>query len=258
MTRIKSNSIQLGESFIVPVEQSIHNEKIQKALEKEKEIILRTEQQAAEIIAKAQAEGQKFIEDSKNQALSEVDEITKKAFNEGFGAGRNEGLENIRQEMQEKIIAVNDFAKNNFEIKNNIIKSAHNDIINLVIQIAKKVCSKSLELDDNILKEITKTAINSLKDKEEITIIINPDMAEKIYSISEELKEQIPKLSSIKIIEDNSVSPDGTIIESPLTRVDSGIQSQINELADKLMTKLGSTPIEEEKNIEQGTEDVQG
>ncbi len=242
MTKIKSNNIHFGESFVVPIEDSLHKLKVQEALEKEKKIILRGEQKAQEIIEQAQVEGLKIIEDAKNQALSEVDAITQQAHNEGFEAGRQEGLENITQELQDKVIALNDFAQSNFDIKNNIIKSAYLDIISLVIKIAHKVCSKSLELDETILKEITQSAIQSLKDKEEITIIVNPEMAEKIYAISDELKEKIPQLCSIKIVEDISVSPDGTIVESPLSRVDSRIISQINEIADKLMAKLDSTP----------------
>lgn len=256
MTRIKCGNVQLGESFVVPIEQSSHNKKIQEAMEKEQEIILRGEQQAAEIIAQAQAEGQKIIEEAKAQAMSQVDEITQQAHNEGFEAGRVEGYENITQELQDKIISVNDFAQSTFDIKNNIMKSAHSDIINLVIQIAQKVCSKSLELDDNLLKELTKSAIRNLKDKEEITIIVNPQMAEKIYAISEELKEQIPQLSSIKIIEDNSVSPDGTIVESPLSRVDARVKSQINEIADRLFEKLNSTQSEDISTDLEKKEDV--
>lgn len=245
MTRIKSNNVQLEGSFLVPIEQSANSKKIEEALDKEKEILLRAETNAQEIIAQAQQQGEELIEQAKSQALSEVDAITQKAHDEGFEAGRQEGYENITQELQDKIIAVNDFAKSNFELKNNIIKSAHLDIINLIIEISQKVCSKSLELDDNILKEITEKAIYALKDKEDITIIINPQMAEKIYAISEELKEKIPQLCSIKIIEDNSVSPDGTIVESPLSRVDCRVRSQINEISDKLMAKLDSTPSKE-------------
>lgn len=252
MTRIKSSNIQLGGSFVVPIEQSAHNVKIQEALEKEKEIILNGQQRAQEIIEEAQAQALELIENAKNEALAQVDEITQQAHAEGFEAGRQEGLENITQELQDKIVAVNDFAKSNFELKGNIIKSAHLDIINLVVEIAHKVCSKSLELDDNILKEITLSAIRALKDKENITITVNPEMAEKIYAVSEELKELIPQLSSIKIVEDNSVSPDGTIVESPLSRVDCRIKSQINEISDKLMAKLDSTP-----NSELG-EEVEG
>lgn len=245
MTRIKSDNVQLGGSFIVPIEQSAHNVKIQEALEKEKEIILNGQQRAQEIIEQAQAQAQELIESAKAEALSQVDEITQKAHQEGFDAGHEEGYANITQELQDKIVAVNDFAKSNFVLKGNIIKSAHLDIINLIVEISQKVCSKSLQLDENILKDITLSAIQALKEKENITITVNPEMAQKIYAISDELKEKIPQLCSIKIVEDNSVSPDGTIVESPLSRVDCRVKSQINEISDRLMAKLDSTPNEE-------------
>lgn len=245
MTRIKSDNIQLGGAFVVPIEQSAHNKKIQEALDKEKEIISRAEVSANEIIANAQKQAEELIETAKNEALAKVDEITQQAHQEGFDAGFQEGFEKITEEMQEQVISVNNFAQSTFDIKNNIVKSAHKDIIQLIIEIARKVCSKTFEADDQVLKEITENAIQSLKEKENITIIVNPDMAEKIYSISEELKEKIPQLESIKIVEDNSVSPDGTIVESPLSRVDSRITSQINEIAEKLMAKLDSTSSEE-------------
>lgn len=245
MTRIKSDNVQLGGSFVVPIEQSSHSKKIQEALEKEKEIIFQCEQKAKAIIDEAQAQGQQLIEDAKNQALQEVDAIKQEAHNEGFEAGRKEGYQDITNELQDKIITVDNFAKCNFDIKNNIIKSSHLDIINLVVEIAHKVCSKSLELDDSLLNEITQNAIKALKDKENITIIVNPEMADKIYSLSDELKNNISQLESIKIVEDNSVSPDGTIVESPLSRVDSRVKSQINEIAEKLFAKLDSTPSEE-------------
>jgi len=245
LTRIESNNVRLGESFVVPIDQSAKNLKVQEALREEKLIIQDAQLKAQAISENAQAEGQKIIEDAKNKALSEVDTITQQAHDEGFEAGRQEGLENITQELQNKIIAVDNFATSNFDIKNNIIKSAYLDIIQLVVQISQKVCSKSLELDETILKEITQSAIQALKDKEDITIIVNPEMAEKIYSVSDELKEKIPQLNSIKIVEDNSVSSDGTIVESPLSRVDCRVTSQINEIADKLMAKLASTPSEE-------------
>ena len=257
MTKIKSGNIKYGESFVVPIEQSSHSKKIQEALEKEQEIILRGQEEAKKIIEQAQVQGQQIIEDAKIQAQNEVDAIHKQAYDEGFEAGRQEGLENITQELTDKIISVNDFAKSQFDIKQNIVKSADLDIVRLVIEIAHKVCYKSLELDEKVLKEITKKAILALKEKEDITIIVHPEMAKKIYAISEELKEIIPQLSSIKIIEDTSVSPDGTVVESPLSRVDSRIKSQIDEITEKLMAKYDSTVVEKTKDAEQGTDDVQ-
>ena len=245
MTRIKSDNVHFGGAFVVPIEQSLNQIKIKEALGKEQEIILRGEQKAREIIETAQRQAQEIIETATNEALAAVDEIKTTAHQEGFDAGKQEGSDKIQEELTDKITAVNTFAECDFEIKKNIIKSAHLDIIRLIIEISHKVCSKSLELDENILTELTKSAIASLKDKESITIIVNPEMAAQIYSISDELKEKIPQLSSIKIIEDRSVSPDGTIVESPLSRIDCRIKAQIDELAEKLMNKLNSTPDEE-------------
>lgn len=247
MTRINGNNIQLGDSFVVSIEDLGHKAKIQEALAKEQEIIVNAEQRAAEIIEQANSQAQQLIQAGEQEALSRVEAITQQAHNEGFEAGRQEGYADITNELRDKIIAVNDFAYSNFDIKNNIVKSAHSDIIRLVIEIAQKVCSTALELDDNILKELTLQAINSLKDKEDITIIVHPEMAQKIYAISDELRELIPQLSSIKIVEDASVSPDGTIVESPMSRVDSRVCSQIGEIAERLMGKLDSTPLAEAK-----------
>lgn len=257
MTRIKSNNVQFGNSFVVSTEQTSSAAKIKEALSKEQQIILEGQKKAQELIEAAQLQTHQMVEDAKNKALAEVDNIVEQARQEGFGKGREEGLQSITEELQEKILAVDNFAQSSFEIKKSIIKSAHLDIIKLVMEISEKVCNKSLELDEKILTEITLQAIQSLKDKENITIIVNPLMAERIYAVSDELKEKIPQLASIKVIEDASVSPDGTIVESPLSRVDCRIKSQINEITDKLMEKLNSTQIKETENMEQGSEDVQ-
>lgn len=250
MTRIKSDNVQLSGSFVVPIEQSSHSQKIQEAIAKEKEIILNAERRAQEIIEQAHIQSQQIIEEAKNQANSEYDSIVQKAHEEGFTSGHQEGFDQITQELQEKIISVENFAQSNFEIKKSIVKSAHNEIIQLVVHIAEKICTKALEIDKNILTEVTVAAIQALKEKENITIIINPSMAEKIYSISDELKERIPQLETIKIIEDSSVSPDGSIVEAPISRIDSRIKSQINEISDKLMAKIDSTSFEDNSDVQ--------
>ena len=44
------------------------------------------------------------------------------------------------------------------------------------------------------------------------------------------------KIQTIKILEDNSVSPDGVIVETLNTRLDSRISAQIAEIAQKMLT----------------------
>jgi flagellar biosynthesis/type III secretory pathway protein FliH len=49
-------------------------------------------------------------------------------------------------------------------------------------------------------------------------------------------KSSIHNLQTVKIKEDDSLSPDGVIVETPTTRLDSRISSQIGELAQKMLT----------------------
>ena len=57
-----------------------------------------------------------------------------------------------------------------------------------------------------------------------------------INNLAPEFKNEIPKLQSLKILEDNSLSPDGVIVETLNTRLDSRISSQIAEITQNMLT----------------------
>lgn len=249
LTRIKADNVQLGNKYILPVDQELKQEVeskvenllrlakeqqqqiITEAQNQAKEIITNSEKVAGEIVEKANQKSDNLVTEANNAS----DGIKEQAYKEGYDSGYNQGYQDGTKVLEEKVLAVDFFAQNNFEVKQSIIKSAELDILELIIAISEKVCQKSFEKDKSILKELTLSAIKELKDKEQIKITINPQLAEILYSISEELKEKIPKLGSIKIIEDSNISADGAIVESILSRVDSRVKTQINEIADKLM-----------------------
>lgn len=269
MTRIRSTNVKFGDSFVLPIEKEKEDKPESPELIKLKEDlrllnleIEKAKERKENIIKEAQAEAETLIQNQNNKIAQENEQIAqqreaeKKAFDEqmaqeaekiraeayqtGYDDGYKQGYVVITNELENKIYSVDEFAKCQFDLKGNIIKSSELDIINLVIEIAKKVCTKEVELNPEILKALTENAIKELKDKEDITIIINPKLLEALNSVSDKIKEDIPQLQSIKIIEDNAVSADGTIVESPLTRVDSRVKSQINEIAEKLYEAYNS------------------
>ena len=61
-------------------------------------------------------------------------------------------------------------------------------------------------------------------------------MVENINSLVPKFKEEYPKIQTIKILEDDAVSPDGVIVETLNTRLDSRISTQISEIAQKMLT----------------------
>ncbi|MGN0018949.1 MAG: FliH/SctL family protein [Candidatus Gastranaerophilaceae bacterium] len=248
-SRIKGTNVQIGEDFLVPLENSLKDEEtrlkrmiilanekkeqlINEGVEKSRALV----EEAKQILEQARIESEKIVELAKNTAESEANDIREQARKEGYEDGKNQGYQDGTASLEEKFKAIDTFAKCQFDLKHNIIKSAELDIIDLVIGIARKVCKKTLEDDIEVLKNITIDAINKLKDKESVTITINPNLANVIYSISDDLKNAIPKLNNIKIIEDSNVSDDGTIVETPLSRVDCRLITQIDQIAEKFMS----------------------
>ena len=278
MTRIRSTNIKYGDSFVLPIEKAKEEKPDSPELIQLKEELRllnleveKAKERKENILNEAKAEAEKLIQDTNNKIQQENEQIAKqredekKAFDEqmaqeaekiraesyqtGYDDGYKQGYVVITNELEEKVHAVDDFAKAQFDLKGNIIKSSELDIINLVLEIAKKVCTESIKFNSEIIKVLTENAIKELKDKEEITIIVNPKLLDILNSISDRLKEDIPQLQNIKIIEDNAVSADGVIVESVLTRVDSRVKSQISEIAEKLFESYNSEDEEFENYI---------
>lgn len=248
MSRIDSGKVNFGASYVLPTsDDQLRAQELVSAKKVAQELILKAQKQAQAIIEEAKQNAQKHIDEAVAQANEKVAEITQEARENGHKIGYDEGREAIKNDLIGQIENLDKFVKSEFEVKKRIIKSAHNDIVNLVILIAEKVCQKKLKVDREILYNITKRAINELKDKESVTIFVNPNMAKKIYSISESLQKDILTLQSIKIVEDSSVSEDGTIVESISTRIDNRVSSQIDEIAQKLLVELQS--IDEDKLV---------
>ncbi len=238
--RIKSGEIQIGNNYVLPIEQSNvtrQEAKVKKIIEETdamaQKIIDGAENKSQIIVSTANTEAERIIEESRKKAQADYDEVKQQGYTEGFEKGVQDGLEKFKQDANEALKSLETLSSATFDIKKNIIDSATLDIVELVSAIASKVCH--IKFDDEILHKITIDAIKELNEKENITIIVNPQLVENISSMVENFKEEIPKLESVKIVEDNSVSPDGVIVETLSTRLDSRISTRIAEISRNML-----------------------
>lgn len=224
----------------MPIEQTkvtLSQAKVKKIIEETdvqaQQIINGAESKSQIIVTTAQTEAERIIEESRQKALGNYDTIRQQAYEDGFKQGQADGLQQFNENACEAIKSLDTLIASNFEIKKNIIESATLDIIELVSAIADKVCH--IKLDDDILKKITIDAIKELTDKENITIIVNPKLVNNINSLVNDFKNEFSNLKNIKILEDNSVSPDGVIVETLNTRLDSSISGRINSIVEQML-----------------------
>ena len=238
--RIIASGIQYGESYVLPIEQSKVTQsqaKVKKMLEetenKAQSIVGNAENKSQIIVQTANTEATRIIEEARKKAQQEYEEIKKQGYDEGFAKGREDGLEKFKEESAEALKSLDTLASTTFDMKNNIIDSASRDIVELVIAIADKVCHQ--QFNPQMLYQMTLGAIKLLEDKETITIIVSPKLVDCVQKMVPNFRSSIQNLKSLRIKEDSALSPDGVIVETPATRLDSRISSQIGEIAQKMM-----------------------
>lgn len=238
--RIKSEEIQIGGNYVLPIEQTRvtrQQAKVQQIIEetdaKAQQIISNAENRSQIVIQAANTEAETIIQNAKKKAEEEYETIKNQAYHEGFKKGEQDGLYKFQNEALEGVKSLDTLASSSFELKKNIIDSASRDIVELVSAIADKVCHQ--KFDDEILYKITVDAIKQLNDKENISIIVNPLLVDRINALVPDFRAEFPKLETLKILEDVSLSADGVIVETPDTRLDSRVSVQIAEIAEKFL-----------------------
>ena len=225
----------MGDNYVLPIEQT----RVTRQQAKVQQIIDETDAKARQIIDNAETKSQVVIQAANTEAESIIANAKKKAEQEydKIKEGEQDGLYKFQNDAQEALKSLDTLSSSSYEIKKNIIDSASRDIVDLVIAIADKVCHQKFDI--NVLYKITLDAVKQLNDKENITIIVNPALVNNINKLADKFREAIPNLQSLKILEDNSLSADGVIVETPDTRLDSRVSVQIAEIAAKMLTGSG-------------------
>lgn len=240
MTRIKSCNVNFGSSVVIgefeqqakkrQEEQERQEEEAKRQKQLTDDVLADAKKQADAILAAANADAQKIIE-AANLERETVDtakeEAVKQGFEEGHKAGYLEGEEKIRQEMQDKVAAVDTFAHAQFEIKNKIMASATGDMLNFCFEVCKKVCGESL--NGEILERIINKALKALEAKTTVTVMISPKLMAKLEP------EFSQKFKNVKIIQNEKIADDNVIVESLAGNIDCSVSVQIEKIAGEFL-----------------------
>jgi len=249
--RIKSSHVQVGESLILssknnPLFNSQNEEEQEDDFKKSLEaMLIEASIQSKAIVEEAAGKADEIIKKAEEEALKKAAEAEilkqasiKQGFEEGFQKGYEEGIIQAKQELNKKAWGLNTLTSAAFKVKKEIIDSAEKEIIELSTAIAEKIIRHRLEIKPELMQKIIKAAIEQLRDKEEIKIIVNPAVIENLYSFTEELKTTIKGLKTIKITEDKTIPKDGVIVESPDSRIDGRIETQLSEIVRHMLMEF--------------------
>lgn len=155
-----------------------------------------------------------------SRAQSEANSIKELAAREGYQNGIKKASKEI-QEMKDKLIeflAMRDEMYNDF----------YPHIIELAMEIAKKIIKKEADTSKEVIKEIAMAALDELNsDTEKLTVKVNPDDCEFAAASLPEMLQEKGINAKINVVSDETVEKGGCIIIANNGVIDADINTQL-------------------------------
>lgn len=213
------------------------------------ELLEQTHKEIAELKLQAQNEivewrktEERSIEDERERQFKLAQQF---GYEEGYRQGLHEGTLEAHNQYKEAI----DYA-------NSIIKQAEADwkrrvaesepfLINLSIEIAKKVILRELQLDKQTVTQMVKETLKLSSELKEITILVHSDDYPMLRSHMDELQLLVSSQANIILLPDHSITSGGCMIRTSLGTLDARVDTQLAEIREALMEAIKGSEVDE-------------
>jgi flagellar assembly protein FliH len=116
-------------------------------------------------------------------------------------------------------------------IKERLRLDAMKDVLDFSISAASKLTFAIGELHQEAAMENLRRCLALVADKTSVSVRCHPRDVETLRTFSKSIVEQADLAAHVRLIEDESISPGGCIVESGGAEVDASLETQIAELA---------------------------
>ncbi|MFY0542788.1 flagellar assembly protein FliH [Brevibacillus sp. H7] len=232
---------------VVSSERLQEFEEKMKSAEDEAQTILRD---AEETASKMLHEAAQQAELLKHQALAEIEQwwqerrqeadglfqqTLEEARQQGFALGREEGKLQAMQEEQEAVQTAKHVLAQAFAEKERIIAEAEPFLVELSMEVAKKVIGDELNTSPEPVLEIVRRVLRRSRVHGDITVCVNHRYFDYVQEHRTQLLALLDGQAELSIYPDHTVRDGGCVIRTPFGSVDARIDTQLAEIKQVLL-----------------------
>lgn len=178
-------------------------------------------------------------EETEKDIQAKLEALEQKGYLEGYAAGHEKGIKDAEAEIAEKLRRLQGVIKELDGYKEKKTKEWLPQIIDLALEISKKIIRKEVELDEMAVLRIARDAMKKIEgSREDIIIRVSHQDYDVMVTGIAFLKEQ-QEVKDISVEPSSSISPGGVYIITPTVEIDAGIEEQIKEIQDGISTAIG-------------------
>lgn len=194
--------------------------------------------QALDEIAQLKAQAKQEIDswwvEQRELLAAESESAFHKGFEQGWIEGREEGTRRALDECEGRLVEARQVVDLAHSLKDEVIAGAEPFLLELSIQIAKKILQNELAQTPAQILPLIKHCLSRVKEQEHITLSISPDQFEWIIASREELVATLGHHIELKILPDASITSGGCILRSTIGTLDAQLDTQLEELKKTL------------------------
>ena len=162
-----------------------------------------------------------------SRAREEAQSIKESAVKEGYEEGMNQAkadIENLRNSLSAFVSA-----------KQEVFDYIAPDILEISVDIAKKIIKKEIQQDPTIILENIVDLLKSLsKEETRVTLRVNPEQAMLIKQKIPEVVEMAGSEAKINVISDENISYGGCMVTTTNGIIDATIETQMSIISEAL------------------------
>jgi flagellar assembly protein FliH len=221
------NHTPLTEELETPLQEEQHFELEQLKKEVEEEISKRRNQALNEIAEWRRREEEQFH--------LELEEEKRRGYQEGYQIGIEEGRTHGHDQYSQLLQKANTVLEQAYQEKVAVIQEAEPFVINLSIEIARKILQQELKTNQDALLPMIKGSLISVYETSSLTINVSPEDYPFVQKQREQLLAVVNGKVEVKIMPDYSIQHGGCIIHTSSGSVDARIDVQLSEVKKVLL-----------------------
>lgn len=155
---------------------------------------------------------------------------------EGYQTGLNQGRAEGRAQAEKVLQQLDRAIKDAVQQRETLLSEAKEKILDLVIQISRKVTFDAITVDPETTLAMISGVIDTLIDRSKLKIKVNPDHLPIVEQNIERFMLGSATIKEISVEPDSRVRYGGCLIETPTGDIDARLESQFEVIEETILS----------------------
>ena len=175
-----------------------------------------------------------------NSARSEVGQIKKEAYEQGFQQGLSEGTASAKARIMAACDNLGRAVEAIDQAKSNLLGNLEAELVALVQAVVERIFLIEGAVHPELIKQVARVSINHLAEADSLTLAVCPSDLEIVEEFAPLLKKGLTSLRHVNIVPDAELHPGDCRVTSPDAQVDSTLATRKERILKVLEDRLQS------------------